>query len=85
MRYFYYYSDYFESDSHLIILTSLVWPSRWHLSSACLSLYGLKSRSCRMTVLAAVRLMPSPPALVDRMKMKISGSLLKSSIKNCLS
>ena len=35
-----------------------------------------------MIVLAAVRLMPRPPALVDRRKMKISGSLLNLSI-NC--
>jgi hypothetical protein len=31
-------------------------------SHACLSLWGLKSMSCRMTTLAAVKLIPTPPA-----------------------
>lgn len=64
--------------------THLVWPTRWHRSSACLSLYGLQSMSCRMTTLAEVRLMPSPPARVDSKKMKISWSLLNWSIRTIL-
>ena len=40
--------------------------------------------SCRMTVLAAVRLMPSPPAFVDRMNRKILLSVLNLSIRYCL-
>ena len=37
-----------------------------------------------MTVLAAVRLMPRPPARVERIKMKTVGSWLNLSIKVCL-
>ena len=48
----------------------LVCPTRWQRSSACLSLYGLQSMSCRMTTLAEVRLMPRPPALVDSRNTK---------------
>lgn len=39
----------------------LVWPTLWQRSSACLSLYGLKSMSCKMTTLADVKLIPRPP------------------------
>ncbi len=42
------------------------------------------TKSWRMTVLAAVRLMPSPPAFVDNINMNISLSLLNWSIKYCL-
>lgn len=54
------------------------------LTSACLSFSGLKSRSCMITVSADVRLMPRPPALVDRRKTGIglSGALY-SSISSC--
>ena len=37
-----------------------------------------------MTVLAAVKLMPKPPARVDKMKIKYESSLLKVSINDCL-
>lgn len=39
-----------------------------------------QSESYMMTVSAPVRLIPTPPALVERRKMKIEGSLLNSSI-----
>ena len=64
--------------------TQLVCPIRWDRSSACLSLYGLKSISCIMTVSADVRLIPNPPALVDSRNMNISGSVLNVSINSCL-
>ena len=35
------------------------------IDGSCTNKPGLKSRSCSMTVSAAVRLMPSPPAFVD--------------------
>lgn len=46
---------------HKKIQSHLRCPTLWHLSSACLSLYGLKSISCMITTLAAVKLMPTPP------------------------
>jgi hypothetical protein len=55
-------------------------------TSACLSFSGLKSRSCMITVSAAVRLIPSPPAFVDKRKIGIElPSLLKLSMSSCLS
>lgn len=72
------------SVTPLFAIPYLVWPTRWHLSSACLSLYGLQSMSCRMTTLAEVRFMPRPPARVDSRKTKMSGSVLNSSISTIL-
>ncbi len=40
--------------------------------------------SCRMTVFAAVRLMPRPPARVDRINMKMLSSWLNWSMSTCL-
>lgn len=56
--------------------TNLLCPSRWQRSSACLSLNGLQSISWRITTLAEARLIPCPPARVDRRKTNISGSVL---------
>jgi len=72
---------YFESAA---LTWYLFCPRRWHLSSACLSLYGLKSISWIMTIFAAVRLIPSPPALVDNRKMNIELSVENLSISSCL-
>lgn len=66
------------------MLTNFVCPTRWHRSSACLSLCGLKSMSWKMTVLADVKLIPWPPERVVSKKMKTSGSLLNLSINFCL-
>ncbi len=43
-----------------------------HIYNTC----GLKSRSCKITVSAAVKLIPSPPARVDSKKTRIEGVLL---------
>lgn len=40
----------------------LFWPIRWQRAAACKSFWGLKSLSIKMTVSAAVRFMPTPPA-----------------------
>mmetsp|Transcript_24679 Transcript_24679/g.84406 ORF Transcript_24679/g.84406 Transcript_24679/m.84406 type:complete len:219 (-) Transcript_24679:1535-2191(-) len=49
--------------------TSFFCPMRCARSIACRSICGFQSLSYRMTVSAVARLMPSPPALVDRRKM----------------
>lgn len=54
------------------------------LSFTCLSLYGLKSMSWRMMWLADVKLMPNPPARVERRNTDTSVLLLKSLIISCL-
>lgn len=40
----------------------LLWPIRWQRAAACRSFWGLKSLSMKMTVSAAVRFRPTPPA-----------------------
>ena len=45
------------------------------LTMACTSFCGFQSLSKMMTVSAAVRLMPTPPALVDSKNTKLLGSL----------
>mmetsp|Transcript_28948 Transcript_28948/g.46689 ORF Transcript_28948/g.46689 Transcript_28948/m.46689 type:complete len:207 (+) Transcript_28948:168-788(+) len=72
-------------ESNLIIVTGLVWPIRWHLSSACLSIVGLKSKSWIITVSALVRLIPIPPARVLSKKTFTEWSPLKVSTSFCLS
>lgn len=37
------------------------WPILWALAAACTSFCGLKSLSTKITVSAAVRLIPTPP------------------------
>ena len=49
-----------------ITVTGLRWPRRWHRSSACRSICGLKSQSWMITVSAEVRFKPCPPARVER-------------------
>mmetsp|Transcript_61616 Transcript_61616/g.146725 ORF Transcript_61616/g.146725 Transcript_61616/m.146725 type:complete len:209 (-) Transcript_61616:1917-2543(-) len=49
--------------------TSRVWPMRCARSCACLSTWGFQSLSKMITVSAAGRLRPRPPARVERMKM----------------
>mmetsp|Transcript_11992 Transcript_11992/g.51463 ORF Transcript_11992/g.51463 Transcript_11992/m.51463 type:complete len:232 (-) Transcript_11992:1027-1722(-) len=45
--------------------TGLVWPMRCARASACASFWGFQSLSNTMTVSAATRLMPCPPARVE--------------------
>ncbi len=52
------------------ILTSLVCPIRWQRAWACTSFWGFQSLSYMMTVSAAVKLMPTPPARVEARKTK---------------
>ena len=56
----------------LYTCTALVWPMRWQRAIACTSFCGFQSGSKTMTVSAAVRLIPTPPARVDSMKMNES-------------
>jgi len=62
------YTPHTNHTTHIIHNTTPQFTTQHHstpLTSACLSFSGLKSRSCSTTVSAAVRLIPSPPALVD--------------------
>jgi len=70
-----------EKPSIIIKESYLVWPTLWHRSSACLSLYGLQSMSWRITTFAEVRLIPKPPALVDRRNTNMPISVLNWSIR----
>eukprot|EP00964_Phaeocystis_antarctica_P062400 scaffold37385_cov44-Phaeocystis_antarctica.AAC.4 len=69
----------------LITRTGRSCPMRCARSMACLSAAGLKSTSWMMTVSAAVRLMPSPPARVVSRKTPMVASALKASIRRCRS
>lgn len=53
-------------------VTCLVWPSRWARSMACWSTVGFQSLSQKITVSAAVRLIPRPPARVLSKNTKMS-------------
>mmetsp|Transcript_59220 Transcript_59220/g.86684 ORF Transcript_59220/g.86684 Transcript_59220/m.86684 type:complete len:206 (-) Transcript_59220:239-856(-) len=64
-------------------MTSLVWPMRWQRACACTSFCGFQSESKMITVSAAVRLMPTPPARVLSRKTNESGSRLNLSIDSC--
>ena len=55
-------------------------PIRWHLAMAWMSFWGFQSESKIMTVSAAVRLIPTPPALVDNRNTKLSDSRLNRSM-----
>lgn len=72
-------------EAYLYIVTGFVCPIRWQRSSACRSIWGLKSMSCIMTVSAPVKFKPWPPALVDSRHANIEESLLKVSTIVCLS
>mmetsp|Transcript_11424 Transcript_11424/g.23112 ORF Transcript_11424/g.23112 Transcript_11424/m.23112 type:complete len:242 (-) Transcript_11424:1046-1771(-) len=48
--------------------TSFVWPNRCARAIACLSFCGFQSRSNKITVSAACRLRPKPPARAERRK-----------------
>jgi hypothetical protein len=62
----------------------MVESERAFLTSACRSFSGLKSKSCMITVSADVKLIPSPPALVERRKTGIGlFGALNSSISSC--
>ena len=66
--------------------TSFVCPMRCARAIACTSFCGFQSESKMMTVSAAVRLMPWPPALVDSRKANTSEpGLLKRSMAACRS
>ena len=43
----------------------LFWPIRWQRAAACRSFWGLKSLSMKITVSAAVRFKPTPPAKTE--------------------
>mmetsp|Transcript_7027 Transcript_7027/g.22488 ORF Transcript_7027/g.22488 Transcript_7027/m.22488 type:complete len:406 (-) Transcript_7027:373-1590(-) len=73
------------SDASRITRTGRVCPIRWHRSIACLSAAGLKSESCKITVSADVRLMPSPPARVVTSSAVTVPSRLNSSMMTCRS
>ena len=53
-------------------LTDLCCPMRWLRAIAWMSFCGFQSESKMMTVSAAVRLMPTPPARVERRNAKMS-------------
>jgi hypothetical protein len=53
---------------------------RWQRACACTSFCGFQSESKMMHTSADVRLMPTPPALVESRKRKASSSVLKRSM-----
>mmetsp|Transcript_12450 Transcript_12450/g.37312 ORF Transcript_12450/g.37312 Transcript_12450/m.37312 type:complete len:236 (-) Transcript_12450:237-944(-) len=53
-------------------LTVFSWPMRWDRAMAWMSFCGFQSESRMMHVSAAVRLMPRPPARVERRKTNTS-------------
>ena len=55
----------------LYTLTDLSWPILWHLAWAWRSFWGFQSESNMMTVSAAVKLIPKPPARVQRRKTNL--------------
>lgn len=60
--------------------TSRFWPSRWARSIAWISCCGFQSESYRMTVSAALRLIPNPPERVVKRKIGMSSLDWKSLI-----
>ena len=63
--------------------TSFFWPMRCALSMACKSICGFQSESYKMTVSAVAKLIPKPPARVDKRNTNFSEfGLLYSSIES---
>lgn len=57
--------------------TIFCWPIRWQRACACRSFCGFQSESYMMTVSAAVKLIPRPPAFVQRRNTNRSESGLQ--------
>mmetsp|Transcript_27568 Transcript_27568/g.64091 ORF Transcript_27568/g.64091 Transcript_27568/m.64091 type:complete len:227 (-) Transcript_27568:34-714(-) len=71
-------SSMVPAAKNLNTLTCRRWPIRNARSCACKSWLGFQLGSTMMTVFALVRLMPRPPAFVDRSMMKMPLSELYS-------
>lgn len=63
--------------SRRLWLTCFFWPILWALAWACRSFWGFQSESKMTTVSAEAKLMPKPPALVDRRKQKSCKTVTK--------
>ncbi len=59
------YYIYINNSLFYVNMKIIYYPIRWALLIAYKSLNGLKSLSTKIIVLADVRLIPNPPALVD--------------------